>query len=288
MKNSIVALVTLALFSIAMIGCGDDAPTINVNNYLKFNAGDKFTYDYYDRDASNARDESSKKVLVWTVLRTDINFDGRNGVSEIQQIRYEADGTTPTDTTLLYFLANGQGQLQQYNLLQTVIRQFSSATFDLGPVIDQMPDTWIQISDTKSPNALTWTFPELQTTLQDINVMSLATIDAKLKMSVSSNHKGKMDHTVVAGTYTDAFITDHQTPTGILAAETKTIGPVTINDGDQIIQDSMTLHYAVSITGGILSHSMDSKQATVIPLGAPYPVNGFEMELTSVTRATTN
>ncbi len=287
MKSSLAALAALALFSIAVVGCGDDdTPTVTVNQYLKFNVGDKFTYDYYDRDATNARDESSKEVRVWTVLQTGITMFNRDVVTEMQQIRYEADGTTPIDTSMVYFVANGQGQLQQYNLLQMIVGQFSSETLDLQPVIDQIDDTWIQVSDTKSPSALSWTFPEILQSLKDIDVMGQFTIDAKLQMSVSSSHKGKMATTVAAGTYDDAFVTDHSVPTTITADEDVSL--VGIKKGDEIIKETMMLHYAVSITGGILSMEMDSKNATIIPISSPYPVNGFEMELTAVTRAATN
>lgn len=292
MKRSFAALATLAIFSIVMIGCGeDDTPTVQVNQYLKFNVGDQFTYNYYDRDPSNARVDSTKKVLVWTVLQTDINFENRDVVTEIQQIKFEADGTTPIDTTMVYFVANGQGQLQQYNLLQMVVGQFSSETLNLQPVIAQIPNTWIQVSDTKSPSALNWNASNLlDLSLNDVEVAGGETLDAKLQMGVNSNHKGKVTTTVEAGTYDDAFITDHLVPTTILGNEDKTIGGVIeVTKGSPIIRDTMALHYAVSISGGILSQTMDSKTTAIVPLPLlTYPIPGFEMELTSVTRATTN
>lgn len=286
MKHAFAALVALALFSVAMVGCGDDdTPTTQVNTYFKFNNGDKFTYDYYGRTDANARDESSKEVRTWTVVRTDLTMFNRDVVTEVQQIRFEADGTTAIDTTMLYFIANGQGQVLQYNLLQTIIGQFSSPTLDLTPVIEQVPDTWIQVSDTKSPSPLTWSFPELLQNLQDVNVGGF-TLDAKLTAKVNSSHQGKMSETVTAGTYADAFVTDHTVPITIVTDEAIAAPP--IPKGTKIIDESMMLHYTVSVTGGILKMSMDSKNATIIPLTLPYPVKGFEMELKSVTRATAN
>lgn len=292
MKSSLAALAALAFFSIALVGCGDDdTPTVSVNQYLKFNVGDKFTYNYYDRDATNARDESSKEVRVWTVLQTDITMFNRDVVTEMQQIRYEADGTTPIDTSMVYFVANGQGQLQHYNVLKTIVGQFSSETLNLQPVINQIPDTWIQVSDTKSPSALSWNAPNIiDVSLNDVEITGGETIDAKLQMGVSSSHKGKMATAVAAGTYDDAFVTDHSVPVSILGNEDKTIGGIiNIQKGDPLIRDTMALHYAVSISGGILSMEMDSKTTSLVPMPLlTYPVPGFEMELTAVTRAATN
>ncbi len=289
MKKSFAVLFAALFMTVGVIGCGDDPVTpddggvINVSFQLK--TGDKFTYDYYDRDEQNARVDDSKKVVVWTVLRTDVTLEGKSGASEIQQITYEADGTTPTDTTTIYLLTNSQGQVLQYNLLQTVLAEFSGSV-DLGPVIAQLPNAWIQVSDTKSPSAISWSFPDIFQTVQDVDIAGLTTLDITLLMSVKSNHKGRMSVTVPAGTYATAYVTDHETPTTIKSAEDKEIPPlISIKSGDELIQDAATLHYAVDVEAGILSMSMDSKSTTLIPVSLPYPITGFEMELTSFTRA---
>lgn len=289
MKKSLAVLFAALFMVVGVIGCGDDPATpddggvINLSFQLK--TGDKYTYDYYDRDEQNARVDDSKKVVVWTVLRTDVTLEGKSGAAEIQQITYEADGTTAIDTTTIYLLTNGQGQVLQYNLLQTVLAQFSGSV-DLSPVIAQLPNAWIQVSDTKSPSPISWSFPDILQTVQDVDLAGLATLDISLLMSVKSSHKGRMSVTVPAGTYATAYVTDHETPTTIKAAEDKDIPPViNIKSGDELIQDAATLHYAVDIEAGILSMSMDSKSTTLIPVSLPYPVTGFEMELTSSVRA---
>ena len=283
------AVIFAALFmTIGVISCGDDPSNPDddgtVNLFFQFKTGDTFTYDYYDRDEDNNRAPDTKKILVWTVLRTDASIGGRSNVAEIQQIEYEADGVTATDTTMLYFITNAQGQILQYNLLQTVLEQFSGDV-DLAAVISQISETWIQVSDTKSPSPLSWNFSGILNTIQDVEV-AVVTLDVKIDMSVESSHKGRVATTVPAGTYDGAFVTDHSTPTKILAAEDVSFPPlVEIENGDALIQDAVDLHYAVDIEAGILSITMDSKTTTLIPISSPYPVNGFEMELTTFTRA---
>lgn len=290
MKKSFAVLFAALFMALGVISCGDDpvepddGGTVNLS--FKFKAGDTFTYDYYDRDENNDPDQDSKKVIVWTVLNTDVSIGGRSGVAEIQQIRYEADAVTAIDTSTVYFLTNSQAQVLQYNLFQNILTQFSGSV-DLSTVISQISDNWIQVGDTKSPSALTWDFSGIVKTIQDVSVAGVIELDIKVEMSVNSSHKGRESVTVPAGTYASAYVTDHEVPTVITAAEDKelTLPPVSIENGDVLIQDAADLHYAIDIEAGIVSMSMDSHATTLVPVQAPYPINGFEMNLTSYTRA---
>lgn len=297
MKNTLALLAVVLFAMVGVIGCGDnntdpdDGVEVNVN--LKFETGDKFTYNYYERDEQNARDESTKRKVEWTVVGTDMTKDGRSDAVEIREDRYDETGATIEETNMIYLASNGQGQVFQHNVLKLILQRFSGDGLDLEPVISQLSDAWSQISDVKSPSALSWTsLAQILQTLNDVDLAGVTTLDVKVDMSGDAMHEGRVTRTVAAGTFDHAYVTNHTFPVTLTAAEDKDLAPITtIKNGDPLIQATgdaaMEVHYIVDVDGGILSMTMDSKQAALIPqplTGTPYPVNGFEMELTAVER----
>ncbi len=272
MINLFRAFALVTLIAVGIVGCSSGSPsdnTTDVNQFLEFKTGDKFTYNSYDRDASNQRVESSKEVVVWTVLRSGLDTLGKSEVAEIEAVTYETDGTTEKGRTKLYFSANGQGHLFQYNLIQSVVGRFDNET--VQALIDSIPDAWIQISDTKTTVDDSWSYAGAGNIKKSI---SIGDFQGQMTLDVNSYHNGKVTTSVEAGEFTKTVNTDNNVTLHVTAASLTAVS------------DSMSVHFDVDIDGGILKESLDSKTITVTILQATeYEVNGFEMELVSVTRA---
>ncbi|MCB0714339.1 MAG: hypothetical protein KDD67_18580 [Ignavibacteriae bacterium] len=282
MIRKTLLLLVPVIIATAMVGCGDDNPTVSVNPVLKFTSGDKFTYNYYERDENDARVESSKQVVVWTVLRSGLDTLSENGVVEIQEVRFEADGTTEKSRSKIYF-AIDQGELSQYNLFQTVLERFSGQV-DLSSYIGDLPNTWVKVNSTKDASArvLQSNSNIVSQTLKDVMVLTLV-FDAKLKLGINSQHLGKVEVTAPTKTYSAAYATDNWVNVNATNPEEISVPPITIPANSNIINDSVLIHYDVDITDGILRQTMGSK--TVMVAGTvSQPINGYEMELTAVER----
>lgn len=256
------AALTLAVAS----GCGSDDPvtpsTGNGDTYVKYNEGDKFTYDRYARDANNNKDASSKDVVVWTVLQTNQSIGGRSGVSVIAEQAFMADGTTPNGTADTLYLQSGtDGKLYQYNLLRSVVKRIPGAQI----FVDSVPPRWIQISDTKSASAGSWV--SLDGGLVRDTIALLGTSLA-IDFNMLASHKGTQAITVPKGSYTNSVHTDHSVIIGI-------VSPLATS------RDTLTLGYDVSPTDGIVHQSLASKTINIV---SSQQVPGFDLELRSVAR----
>ena len=288
----IIPLVIPIVIGIGMIGCSDDTPTISVNPTLKFTEGDEFTYDYYDRNETNVRLDASKQVVVWTALRTDLDTLNRRGVTEFEEVRYEADGTTEISRSKFYMIADEQGKLLFHNLPQVMMSLFQTVRLNLSSLIDEIPDTWTQISDTKSPSPLTWSRTQSKGVVENATITFNGipiTTDIEMQIGVDSEHAGRVSTTVTAGTYDRAFSTTTHVLVKLIAASDIAIDapPITIPKGQVIVDDSLSIEYHVDLEAGILQQIIDSETVkTIYHLNVP--VNGSEMELTSFTRAATD
>lgn len=288
MTRQFLAVLLLPIFAVVgMVGCGDDEPpVVPVNPYLKFTTGDTFEFDYYDRDLTGARQDASKQVIVWAVVRTDLDTLGKDGVTEIVETRYDATGTTQTGSSKIYVLANGQGEFHQYDLMRTVMDRFSGGV-DLSTYLDSIPKVWVQVGDTKSASAVE--IEDLAAgalitkALNDVTVATF-TFDAQIKMGIRSQHLGKTSVTVPAGTYASAYSTDNFVRVNLSNTTPITVGPITLPPGSTLVNDSVNVHYDLDVEDGPIRQQIESKALLVAGL-YPLNINGSEMELTSSTRA---
>ena len=292
LKKTFAPIIPLVI-GIGMIGCSDDTPTISVNPTLKFTEGDEFTYDYYDRDETNVRLDAPKQIVVWTALRTDLDTLNRRGVTEFEEVRYEADGTTEISRSKFYMIADEQGKLLFHNLPQVMMSLFQTDALNLSSLIDEVPDTWTQISDTKSPSPLTWSRTQSKGVVENAAIAFKGipiTADIDMEIGVNSEHAGRVSTAVTAGTYEASFSTTTYVLVNLTAASDIIIpipiSPITIPKGQVIVDDSLSIEYHVDLEAGILQQIIDSKTVKASNV-LDVPVNGSEMELTSFTRAAT-
>lgn len=273
MKN-LFALASASILMIGIAGCGDDPVTVEVNKSFEAKKNDKYTYEVYDRDASQAPVTSSKTMRTWTVLELSATYEGKTNVAKIDQIYFAADGTTQTGRDTIYIQTNPDGTIHQYNAVGEVLKRFPET---IRPYISQLPKSWAKVSDTKSTNALTWVSSFKTSTTADLPLIGSTSISAE--MNAQHLGRSKRNATVPAGTFTTLFNTDHT-----MTAEAKSVSNPT---APAILSDSMVLHYDFDITSGLVKWAMDSKTVSLNLLGAsqPYFIAGFEMNLVKAERA---
>lgn len=267
MKNlSMLALAGALTFGI--VGCGSDPVSVEVNKYVEFKKGDKFTYNVYDLDQDQNRVDSTKTVRVWTVDTTGLTYESKVNVTRVFEVNYKADGVTELNRDTVYLQADQQGTVWQYDVFGNILRRIPGAE----DAAAQLPKEWVWIGDVKTSSARTW--PSLATVGgQNISIIGIAVV---LEYSMDASHIGKQSVTVPAGTYS-SFATDH-------SVHVKGTDP---SGGGTILDDSMLLHYNIDIEGGIVREKLDSKTVAIsyasIQLDEAVP--GFDMELVAVTRA---
>lgn len=268
MKRILSLTAATLVGAMTFAGCGDDGPSEPVNVYLQYKVGDQFTYHYYTRDASNVKDPASKQVRKWSVLRTNAAIPGRTDVTEIEELVHDSTGTTILYRDTLYFSATGQGKVEQYDIVGNLVALISFA----APYRDSVDAVWVQIGDVKTTGALTWaSFPGV---LQVSNVeipVGTSTVTANITLQMNASHKGKINLTTAAGSFTNNFRTDHTLKFDVASG------------GFTVLTDSLIAHYDIDTKGGITRNSADSK--TIVAFGQTVTIPGFEMELVSYARA---
>jgi hypothetical protein len=267
MKHLLSYACIAAVAAFALAGCSSDTttnPTPTTADTLKFSQGDKFTYNYYPRGTDNQNQTTSKQVKVWTVLSSGQTIGGRSGVSVIGEDTYQSDGTTSTgEHDTLYFQAAADGKLYQYNLMRSVVKRIQGA----GAFLDSVPAAWIEISESKTKTATTWSSTG-GSPLRD-TVTAPVVGQVRITLSMDAIHTGTQSVTVPKATYTDAVHTDQK---------------VVVDIKSQLLNsnDSLMLHYDVSAKDGIVRQMLDSKAVNLT--GSAIDVPGFDMQLVSVTR----
>lgn len=273
MKN-LLALASASLLMIGIVGCGDDPVTVEVNKSFEAKKNDKYTYEVYDRDASQAPVTATKTIRTWTVLELSASYEGKSNVAKIDQIYFAADGTTQTGRDTIYLQTNPDGTIHQYDAVGEVLKRFPET---IRPFISQLPKSWAKVSDTKSSNALTWVSAFKTATTVDLPLIGSTAISAE--MNAQHLGRSKRNATVPAGSFTALYNTDHT-----MTAEAKSVNNPT---APAILSDSMVLHYDFDIDSGLVKWAMDSKTVSLNLLGAaqPYFIAGFEMNLVKAERA---
>ncbi len=293
MTQKLILLLIPCLLAVGIAACGDDDPGLApVNKKFAFRVDDTFTYDYYERDAENNPIDTSKQVVVWTVVDTDLSMFSRGDVTEIEEVRYEADGTTEISRSTIYMNINSDGQVEVYDLFGTVLNRFSG-DINLADYTDQIPKQWVTVGSTNDANArVLMDDPQLVIKRLENLVLPeplgtlIGPIDINLQLGVRTEHLGAGEITVDAGTYEKAYSTDTKVRVQMQNAEEINVpGIGTFPAGTNLIQDSIGVHYDFDIDAGMLMNTMESKQVLVNNT-LPVDVTGFEMELTAVQRAT--
>lgn len=267
MKRILSLTATVVVVALTFVGCGDDGPSEPVNTYLTFKVGDQFTYNYYQRDSSNQRVDASKQVRKWTVLRTDLSYNGRTTATEVEEQVFDATGTTLAYRDTLYFSSTGQGKVEQYDIVGNFLALIPFA----AAYRDSVAPTWVQIGDVKTTGALSWvSLPTIQVNNVQVPV-GPSTISVNIQLTMNASHKGKINVTTPAETFTNNFRTDHSLKFTVLSA------------GIPLLTDSLQTHYDVDTKGGVTKNSADSRSITFS--GSTVDIPGYEMELVSYTRA---
>ncbi|MCE7935123.1 MAG: hypothetical protein DYG96_11105 [Chlorobi bacterium CHB2] len=272
MKN-FLALASASILMLGIASCGDDPVTTEVNKSFTAKANDKFTYEVYERDASQAPVTASKTMRVWTVLELVASYEGQANVAKIDQVYLAADGTTQTGRDTIYLQTNSDGTIHQYDAVGEVLKRFPET---IRPFISQLAKSWAKVGDTKSTNALTWISSFKTATTVDL---PLGPTSISAEMNAQHLGRSKRPATVPAGTFTGLFSTDHT----MTATATSVSNPT----APAILSDAMVLHYDFDIDSGLVKWAMDSKTISLNLLGAsqPYFIAGFEMNLVKAERA---
>lgn len=285
MTQKLILLLIPCLLAVGVVACGDDDPGLApVNQKFAYRANDRFTYDYYERDSNNVRDESSKQVVVWTVLRVGLDTLSRKGVAEIEEVRFEADGTTEVGRSKMYMRTDSDGQVLVYDLVGTVLNRFTGGV-DLSAYITQVPKAWVTIGSTNDANArVLMDDPNfIVTTLNNVVIPPIDPFDVKLDVAVRTDHRGAMEVTAPVGTYQKAYVTDTKVFVDMENADPIVYQSFPIPAGTQIISDSVSITNEIDIDAGIVRQESASKNILAANL-FPTFVSGYEMELTAVQR----
>lgn len=286
MTQKLILLLIPCLLAVGVVACGDDDPgSAQVNQDFAFRANDKFTYDYYQKDSNNVRDDASKQVVVWTVLRVGLDTLNRTDVAEIEEVRYDATGTTVVDSSKLYMKTNTDGAVLVYDLVGTVLNRFSGGV-DLTDYLDQVSKDWVTIGSTKDANArvLLNVFTPISKTLNNVVIPPLDPFDVRLDVDVRADHKGAMEVTVPANTYEKAYVTDTKVFVEMSNVDDIVVLGQTVDAGTTIVDDSVNIRYEIDINAGVLRQESDSKQFLAADF-FPTLISGYQMELTAVERA---
>jgi len=285
MTQKLILLLIPCLLAVGVVACGDDPGSAQLNQDFTFRANDKFTYDYYQKDSNNVRDDASKQVVVWTVLRVGLDTLNKPDVAEIEEVRYDATGTTEEGRSKIYMKTNTDGAVLVYDLVGTVLNRFSGGV-DLTPYLDQVSKDWVTIGSTKDANArvLANVFTPISKTLNNVVIPPLDPFDVRLEVDVRADHKGAMEITVPAGTYEKAYATDTKVFVGMSNVDPIIVASVPVPAGTTIVDDSVNIRYEIDINAGVLRQESDSKQFLAAGF-FPTLISGYQMELTAVERA---
>ncbi len=262
LSGALLGLIAAALVA----GCSDDGtsnppPTPADTTYMKYDTGSTYTYNYYERDASNQRVEATKQVKVWKVLKINQTTGERGGVTVIQEVSYDGTGTTPTGAVdTFYVQSTSEGEVSQYNLLRSVVKRIPGGEIFL----DSVPPKWILIGNTKRPTAGTWDAIDGG---KIINTVAIATIPTTVTLAMNAAHAGKQSVTVPKETIADSYHTDHKM---VITTESAVFNS----------KDTFNISYDVSPKYGIVRQVL--KSATF--LNGSQTIPGFEMELVAVTK----
>ena len=125
-----------------------------------------------------------------------------------------------------------------------------------------------------------------------VPVPGIDPFDATFMIDARTDHLGAGEIIVASGTYAKAYSTNTNVFVDVTNAEDLELPLIgTLEAGTAMISDSITVHYGIDINDGVLKQESASKVVYLAPsvLGTTIPqnVNGYEMELQSVVKATT-
>lgn len=267
MKNLLKYLAFAGLVAVAVSGCGDDPVDPpgggNGGGTFTFKQNDKFTYNSYTLNEANTRETASKQVKVWTVMQINQNIGGQSGVAVIDEQTFDAAGTTPIGARDTFYLrAASDGKVYQYNLLRSVVKRIPGAEV----FVDSVPAGWIQISNTASTGATTWSATGGAPVTGTVTLLGAP---ITITLSMPATHAGTQSVTVPKGTIANSVHTDHK----VILALNSQLGSGT---------DTLGLAYDFSSTEGLVKQKLPSTQVSLAVINQMVP--GFEMELVSSVR----
>lgn len=232
-----------------------------------FTVGDTLVYDFYDRDMDNQRVASSRQQKTWHVLRSNIQYEGKTGVTEILEVTTTGGGSVETGRDTIYIQMAQNGEVHQYDMLRMLLTRADGAAEVLGTALQPQ---WILIGNTQMQTSASWN--ALNADSVEVKNITLPGVPTALNMAfrMNASHKGQENLTVPAGAYT-VLRTDHKVSIVVRPAAI----PI------PILSDSVGARFAITSAEGIVASIFESKVMEAMLLGQTQqlPIIGFEMEL---------
>lgn len=238
-----------------------------------FAVGDTLVYDFYSRDMDNQRVASSRQQKTWHVLRSNIAYQGKTGVTEILEVTTDVSGSVEMGRDTIYMQMASNGEMHQYDMLRTLLSRVDGAAEILGGAL---PAQWTLVANTQMQSTGSW--KSLGVDSVEVKNITLPGVPAALNMAfkLNASHKGQESLTVPAGAYT-VLRTDHKLKIDVRPAAF----PISA------LSDSVGVRFSVTAAEGIVSQIFESKlmEASLLGQTQQLVLIGFEMELASYKRA---
>lgn len=246
-------------------------PITIIHTPTSLEKGDTLVYGFRDRDTNDAPTGSTMK-REWHVMQTGIAAYGRDNVTEIVELQYDASGTSVLARDTIYYSVAPDGSVYQYNLLHDLL-----ARIDQGEAfVTQVPEQWVKITDTQAPSGTTWSAitPD-SITITDLAIPGVP-VNVDVVFRMSATHDGARSVVTPAGTF-NGVRTTHR-----LQVKLRLAGPIPIT----ILDDAVAATFDYIPVVGLLSQTLQGKNL-VASLGGQevaQAVRGFEMSLEVVRR----
>lgn len=239
--------------------------------YTSLQTGDTVSYSFRDRDTNNAPSGPPLK-RDWFVLRTGATVFGRDNVTEILEIQYDASGVTEFNRDTIYYSIAGDGSVYQYNLLHDLLMRIEQG----AAFIPQVPDQWVKLTNTQAAAGTIWS----AITPDSIKLTNISLSGSPLPVDVvfrmNASHDGSSSMTTPAGTFTGAR-TRHTLQVRIALS-----GSIPI----QVLNDSVNAQFDYASTVGLLSQTLQGKNlvASLAGQDVVQAILGYEMMIAMVKR----
>lgn len=233
--------------------------------------GDTLTYDARDRDTNDMPSGQTTKRN-WHVIRTGASLFGRDSVTEILEITFDASGTNELGRDTLYYSIAADGSVYQYNLLHDLLGRIEGGEVFAGDI----PAQWVKITSTQAAAGATWSAITPDSIKLSNVTLSGVPFPVDITFRMSASHNGPQQVTSPAGTYTGVRTTH------TLNVKIALSGSIPLT----VLNDAVTATFDYASSVGIVRQTLQGKNL-VASLGGQdvaQPVLGYEITLTGVKR----
>lgn len=234
-------------------------------------SGDTLTYDFRDRDTNDTPTGPTMKRS-WFVLGTGLTLHGRDNVTEILEIRYDASGTTETGRDTIYYSTAGDGSVYQYNILHKLLGRIEGGEVFLP----EIPEQWVKITSTQAASGATWSAITPDSIKLTSVTLSGVPFPVDITFRMMARHDGAQQLSSSAGAFSGVRTTH------TLSVKIALSGSIPIT----VLNDVVTATFDYAPVVGIVRQTLQGKNL-VASLGGQdvvQPVLGYETSLTVVKR----